>query len=124
MKTSYYFSNRIREPGMNLIAVSNSYPKQLSWLKDARQYKKLFPGWSLVKDFKQHKISWQNYVEIYQEDILCKLNPEEVYSSLGEDAIILCWRSRASSATGDLLQTGFMIICKSKLMNCKTNNRR
>ena len=26
MMTSYYFSNRIREPGMNLVAVSNSYP--------------------------------------------------------------------------------------------------
>ena len=91
MKTSYYFSNRIREPGLNLVCVSNSYPRHLSWLKDARQYRKLCPGWSLVKDYKQHKISRQNYIEIYQEDILDKLDPEKVYQDLREDAVILCW---------------------------------
>lgn len=91
MKTSYYFSNRIREPGLNLVAVSNSYPRHLPWLKDARQYRKLCPGWSLVRDYKKHIISWQNYIEIYHEDILDKLDPETVYSDLGENAIILCW---------------------------------
>jgi len=45
----------------------------------------------LVKDYKQHKISWQNYVEIYREDILEKLNPEMVFNDLGYDAVILCW---------------------------------
>lgn len=91
MKTSYYFSSRIKEPKLNLVGVSNSYPRQLSWLKNMRTYKPLFPGWHLVKAYKQHKISWQNYVEIYQEDILDKLDPEKVYSDLGEDAVILCW---------------------------------
>ncbi len=91
MKTSYYFSNRIREPGLNLVCVSNSYPRHLFWLKDARQYRKLCPGWSLVKDYKQHKISRQNYIEIYQEDILDKLDPEKVYQDLRDDAVILCW---------------------------------
>jgi len=91
MKTSYYFSNRIREPGLNLVAVSNTFPKHLPWLKDARAYKKLCPGWSLVKEYKRHNISWQNYVEIYQEDILDKLDPEKVYNDLREDAVILCW---------------------------------
>jgi hypothetical protein len=89
--TSYYFSSRIREPGLNLVAVSNSYPKHLSWLKDARHYRKLCPGWSLVKEYKRHTISWQNYVDIYREDILDKLNAEKVFNDLGEDAIILCW---------------------------------
>jgi len=96
MKTSYYFSNRIKEPGLNLVAVSNSYPKQLSWLKEARQYKKLCPGWSLVKDYKQHKISQQNYIEIYQKDILYKLDPEKVYNDMGDDAVILCWERPGS----------------------------
>ena len=91
MKTSYYFSNRIREPGFNLVAVSNSYPRHLPWLKDARQYRKLCPGWPLVKDYKQHNISWPNYMEIYHEDILDKLDPETVYYDLGDNAIILCW---------------------------------
>ena len=91
MKTSYYFSNRIREPGLNLVAVSNSYPRHLPWLKDARQYRKLCPGWPLVKEYKKHNISWPNYMEIYHEDILDKLDPETVYSDLGDNAIILCW---------------------------------
>ncbi len=91
MKTSYYFSNRIREPGLNLVAVSNTFPRHLPWLKDALAYKKLCPGWSLVKEYKRHNISWQNYVEIYQEDILDKLDPEKVYNDLREDAVILCW---------------------------------
>lgn len=89
--TSYYFSNRIREPGMNLVAVSNSYPRHLPWLKEAHHYRELCPGWSLVKDYKKHKISWDNYIEIYREDILDKLNPEKVYHDLGQDAVILCW---------------------------------
>ena len=91
MKTSYYFSSRIREPGLNLVAVSNSYPRHLPWLKDARPYPKLCPGWTLVKQYKRKEVSWQNYVEIYREDILDKLDPEEVYHDLGEDAVILCW---------------------------------
>ncbi|PKO02891.1 MAG: hypothetical protein CVU43_05585 [Chloroflexi bacterium HGW-Chloroflexi-5] len=91
MKTSYYFSNRIREHGLNLVAVSNSYPRHLPWLKEARQYRKLCPGWSLVKGYKKHNISWPNYLEIYHEDILDKLDPETVYSDLGDNAIILCW---------------------------------
>jgi len=91
MKTSYYFSNRIREPDLNLVGVSNSYPKGLSWLKSMRTYKSLCPGWVLVKDYKREIISWQNYVEIYQRDILNRLDPEEVYHDLGEDAVILCW---------------------------------
>ena len=91
MKTSYYFSNRIRKAGLNLVAVSESYPRQLGWLKDARHYRKLCPSWSLVKQFKRRKISWQNYSEIYREDILDKLDPEKVYADLGENAILLCW---------------------------------
>ena len=91
MHTSYYFSNRIREPGLNLIAVSNTYPRHLPWLKNARQYRKLCPGWSLVKGYKKQELSWQKYTEIYHDRILNNLNPEKVYSDLGENAILLCW---------------------------------
>jgi hypothetical protein len=90
MKTSYYFSNRIREPDLNLVGVSNSYPKGLSWLRGMKTYRPFCPGWALVKDYKQGKISWQNYSEIYREEILGKLDPEKVYHDLG-DAVLLCW---------------------------------
>lgn len=91
MKTSYYFSTRIREPGLNLVGVSNTHPKGLPWLRDMRTFKPFCPGWDLVKDYKRGIISWQNYTEIYREDILEKLDAEKVYRDLGEDAIILCW---------------------------------
>jgi len=91
MHTSYYFSNRIREPGLNLIAVSNSYPRHLPWLKNARQCRKLCPGWALVKGYNKQEISWQKYTEIYHDRILSNLKPEEVYAALGENAILLCW---------------------------------
>jgi uncharacterized protein (DUF488 family) len=91
MKTSYYFSNRIREPDLNLVGVSNSYPRKLLWLKGIRTYKPLCPGWSLVKNFKQDKISQYNYIEMYQEKVLDKLDPEKVFHDLGENAIVLCW---------------------------------
>jgi uncharacterized protein YeaO (DUF488 family) len=107
MNTSYYFSGRIREPGLNLVAVSNSYPRHLSWLKDARHYKKLCPGWSLVKQYKRHEISWQNYIEIYQEELLDKLDPEKVYSDLREDAVILCWEKPGRSCHRRLIADWF-----------------
>ncbi len=91
MKTSYYFSNRIREPDLNLVGISNSYPRKLLWLKGMRTYKSLCPGWALVKQYKQQKISQYNYIEMYQQTVLDKLNPEKVYHDLGENAVILCW---------------------------------
>lgn len=91
MKTSYYFSNRIREPEFNLIAISNSYPKHLEWLQNMKQYKPLFPGWKLVHQVKNGKISRNEYEELYQELILNRLDPGEVFAELGDDAILLCW---------------------------------
>jgi hypothetical protein len=96
MKTSYYFSNRIRSPGLNLVAVSNTYPRHLPWLKDARTYKKLCPGWSLVKNYKKRLISRNHYIEIYQEQVLDKLDPETVFRDLREDAVLLCWEKPGS----------------------------
>jgi len=91
MKTSYYFSNRIREPDLHLVGISNSYPRRLPWLKGIKTYKPLCPGWPLVKDYKQERISRDQYIQIYREDILDKLNPEKVFHDLGEEAVILCW---------------------------------
>ena len=91
MKTSYYFSNRIRDPELKLIGISNSYPKGLDWLQNMRQYKPLCPGWKLVHKVKSGAISRSEYEYLYQEQILSRLDPEEVFSELGEDAILLCW---------------------------------
>ena len=63
MKTSYYFSNRIREPDLHLVGISNSYPQRLPWLKGIKTYKPLCPGWPLVKDYKQERISRDQYIQ-------------------------------------------------------------
>ncbi|MFZ4440750.1 MAG: DUF488 family protein, partial [Syntrophales bacterium] len=47
--------------------------------------------WALVKDYKQEKISWQNYSEIYRGEILDKIDAERAFNDLGEDAVLLCW---------------------------------
>jgi len=91
MKTSYYFSNRIRTPGLNLIGISNSHPKKLEWLKGMRLYQALCPGWKLVKQYKNGEIRRDEYVVAYIENILGRLDPFQVYTDLGEDAILLCW---------------------------------
>jgi len=91
MKTSYFFSNRIRTPGLNLVAISNSYPKKLEWLKTMRRYPALCPGWTLVKSYKNNEIRQDEYVVAYIETILDRLDPFQVYAGMGDDAILLCW---------------------------------
>ena len=91
MKTSYFFSNRIRSPGLNLVAISNSYPKKLEWLNSMRRYPALCPGWTLVKSYKNNEIRQDEYVVAYIETILDRLDPFQVYAGLGDDAILLCW---------------------------------
>ena len=91
MKTSYYFSNRIRAPELNLVGISNTHPKGLDWLNGLRLYRPLCPGWDLVKTYKNGKITRDEYVYLYHQEILNRLDPSKVYEDLGEDAILLCW---------------------------------
>ncbi len=91
MKTSYYFSNRIRDPDLNLVGISNTYPHKIIWLQEIRIYKPLCPGWKLVHQFKDGMITLDEYGHLYHEEILSRLDPSKVYADLGEDAILLCW---------------------------------
>lgn len=114
MKTSYYFSNRIRDPGLRLIGISNSYPKGQDWLQNMRQYKPLCPGWKLVHQLKNGKIGRSEYEFQYQEQILDRLDPVEVFAELGEDAILLCWEKPVGSVIEESLTDGFSTISESK----------
>ena len=91
MRTSYYFSNRIRTAGLNLVGISNSHPKELDWLQGMRLYRPLCPGWKLVHQYKDGKINRDEYEYLYNQEILLRLDPEEAFSQLGEDAVLLCW---------------------------------
>lgn len=91
MKTSYYFSNRIHDPGLNLVGISNTYPHKIIWLQEIRLYRLLCPGWKLVHQFKDGMITQDEYAYLYHEEILSQLDPSKVYADLGDDAILLCW---------------------------------
>ena len=85
MVTSYY-------------SKSHNHPKAVSiagkcpdWY-DGREYKKLAPKWWFFKRYKEDGDE-EAYVEAYLEEVLHKLDPQQVYDELGEDAVLLCWES-------------------------------
>ena len=66
------------------VAISRSRPK--GW--NGRVYEKLAPSWALIR---LAKLSEAEYTRRYNEEVLSKLDTEEVYGELGKDAILLCW---------------------------------
>ncbi len=88
MKTSYYKSPLLK-PDMNLVRISTSSPKWFPWA--LRPYPKLYPGWDLVRGYKEGRANEAEAREGYYAKILSKLNPQEVFADLGEDAVLLCW---------------------------------
>lgn len=81
MQTSYY-SRASKSNLENTVAISAGIPK---WYK-GRSYKKLAPPRWLI-----HEANESIYTKKYNELVLDKLDPVEVYNELGENAILLCW---------------------------------
>lgn len=83
MKTSYY-AKSAKNPNAVSIAV-----KAPDWYK-GREYKKLAPKYWFLKKYKEDgdKLFYQ---ERYYEEVLLKLDPQEVYNDLGPNAVLLCW---------------------------------
>lgn len=80
IKTSYFAK---APQNKNNFSIATGSP---NWYK-GKEYKKLAPGWKLVKaGYSRHKFEKE-----YRKQVLNKLNPQKVYDELGEDAIILCW---------------------------------
>ena len=80
MKTSYFAKSGKNK---NNVSIAQGEPK---WYT-GREYKKLAPGWKLVKaGYNRHKFEKE-----YRKQVLNKLDPHKVYEELGEDAILLCW---------------------------------
>ena len=82
MQTSYFAKYK----GINAVSIALSKPK---WYQ-CREYKKLAPSWNLLNKYKQDGDK-QFYTEQYQKEVLDKLDPQQVYEELGEDAVLLCW---------------------------------
>lgn len=83
MQTSYFAKYR----GVNGVSIALKAPTGFT----GRQYKRLAPRWDLLSGYKNGTINNEQYEQIYKQTVLDKLNPQTVYSDLGEDAVLLCW---------------------------------
>ena len=90
MNTSYFANPNIRlkKYNDNLVSVSKKPP---AWMKIDRIYIPLCPNWSLVKNYKENKISEEEYTNIYYENYLNKLDPLVTFNELGGNAVLLCF---------------------------------
>jgi hypothetical protein len=90
MKTSY-FKKSGADP--NIVAICVSVP---SWVVVPRRYPKLSPPRWLLYHYKHKLVTEDQYREVYQREVLDKLDPAMVYADLGDDAILCCWESSKS----------------------------
>ena len=82
METSYFAKYRGGD-GVNIAR----FPIK-GWA--GRCYPKLYPSASLLFDYKANGDK-EEYVNRYYYDVLGKLNAEQVFSELGENAVLLCY---------------------------------
>jgi len=82
MQTSYYAKYK----GKNAVSIAGKCP---TWYK-GREYKKLAPKYWFFIKYKQDGDK-EFYTKQYQKEVLDKLDPQQVYEELGENAVLLCW---------------------------------
>lgn len=85
MNTSNYAKNA-NNP--NAVSIAGKSPE---WF-NGREYKKLAPRFWFFKKYKEDGDA-NYYTEKYVEEVLNKLNPQQVYNDLGKDAVLLCWEN-------------------------------
>ena len=83
MYTSFFAISANRE---NAVSIAGRSPSSYK----GREYKKLAPKYWFFKKYKEDHDE-QFYKEQYYKEVLDKLDPQEVYNDLGENAILLCW---------------------------------
>ena len=83
MNTSYFAKSANK---YHAVSIAGQAPLWFS----GRCYKKLAPKISFFKKYKEDGDE-AFYREQYQKEVLDKLNPQEVYKELGENAVLLCW---------------------------------
>lgn len=83
MKTSYFYKSK-NDP--NAVSIAWRAPVGFRGM----EYKSLVPKYWFLRKYKDDG-DQDFYVDRYYEEILKKLNPEQVYKELGESAILLCW---------------------------------
>lgn len=82
MLTSNYFKYK----GELAVSIAGKAPQDYI----GREYKKLAPTYDIYSQYKNTG-DYQRYTKRFFEEVLSKLNPQEVYEELGEDAVLLCY---------------------------------
>lgn len=83
MNTSYFAKYK----GKNAVSIAGKTPDGFK----GRIYKKLAPHYSWWKIWKDKHSTKEWYTQKYYETVLNKLNAQEIYDDLGEDAVLLCY---------------------------------
>jgi len=86
MKTSY-FGNRTAAADPHSVSIARWPPR---WWGSRRRYIALAPSADLLKRSKSG-LTWPEYVEEYERDVLAKLDPAKTFLELGASSILLCW---------------------------------
>ena len=80
-----YFSSSEWEPD-NVVSIAGKSPSYYN----GPEYKKLAPKFWFFEKYKRDGDK-EFYTRQYYEEVLDKLDPEEVYNDLGKDTVLLCW---------------------------------
>jgi hypothetical protein len=80
MFTSYFANVKKLSPEFVPVSIARGSPRGFTGLKELR----LAPTWAMLK------LTKPEYDAAFAE-ILAKLDPAEIYQTLGENAVLLCW---------------------------------
>lgn len=78
LQTGYYAKIKSHADQQNIVSISVSTPK---WLYVAHRYQSLMPKYQLLQNFRNNRITEQQYVEQYNA-MLYALDPQQVYDDL------------------------------------------
>ena len=104
MKTSYFAKKPLQE---NSIAISLWKPH---WFM-GQHFVGLAPSEKMLIDYKNGKLSENDYEEKYMNYIVNKFDPKELYFWLGEESTLLCWEKSGKFCHRHLLARWLMKEC-------------
>ena len=84
MQTSYF--GRMQSEQFRHLALQGVQISRVCKFWHGRTYPPLFPTWKMIKMNDE-----QEYRKAYREQILDKLDAQQVWDELGEDAVLLCF---------------------------------
>ena len=99
--TSYFFNSREYEKLYNVqfVSIAGKEPENfknhiLYFPETYKSYKQLAPKYVWWKKWHDENLSNEWYIQKYNETVLSKLDPQNVYNDLtkdGKDVVLLCW---------------------------------